>query len=88
MVLEVQISLASLQHFGVTLWKWQLIKVCNVQISCSVHMAAAEPNRQAIRVPVGEESGEEGWSYPIIALRNPVQNLIRIYGQYSVKIIG
>ena len=43
--------------------------------------------RQAIQVEAGSE-GEEGWSYPLTAFRDPVKKFIRIYGSYSVQVIG
>lgn len=46
-----------------------------------------QPHRKMIQIEPGSE-GEEGWSYPYMALRDPVRNFIRIYGQYSVKVIG
>ena len=49
--------------------------------------AQAVARRRANQVPVGDAT-EEGWSYPYVALRDPVKNLVRIYGQYSVKVIG
>lgn len=49
--------------------------------------ASLPSRRQAIQVEAGS-NGEEGWSYPIIALRDPVKHLIRVYAQYSVQIIG
>ena len=45
------------------------------------------PRRQVIQVDPGSGS-EEAWSYPVIALRDPHKHMIRLYGQYSIKVIG
>ena len=62
----------------------------NESLSCLQNQGLAErlsSRRQIRQVEVGDGT-EEGWSYPHMALRDPVKNLVRIYGQYSVKVIG
>lgn len=57
------------------------------QAEASSEQSQHPARRKTNQVEVGDGS-EEGWSYPYIALRDPVKNLVRIYGQYSVKVIG
>ena len=64
-----------------------IYRCLQVSAQFSERQAHAVARRRANQVPVGDAT-EEGWSYPYVALRDPVKNLVRIYGQYSVKVIG